>query len=315
MKKRLGEILLERQLLTVEQLNIALAHQRQWSMRLGAALVAKGFITERALTGVLSQSLGIPLVDLSKIVVDRKALSVVPVELCEQHDYFPIAIKQQKGRPYLLLAMADPLNFGAIDELAFRTGCKVQPAIAQLSSVGQAIRRFYYDQLSVTITPLDGENAPLDRSGKPVITNPKLRAAPPANSAPAGVAAIDLPPPVFDGAEWLAEVERPALGGPGRAPSGSFLRAVASGNPGDEQLPLLEAIADSDTGTFAIPVGGIPPPVVGSPAAPQEAMSLKALAASETESLEEKFWALMQILNARGVVTKEEFLNQLRQRK
>ena len=91
MKKRLGEILLERGLIDVDQLNSALAHQRQWGMRLGTALVAKGFIAEGMLTRVLSESLGIPMVDLARVVVDQHALQIVPRRLAEQYDVFPIA--------------------------------------------------------------------------------------------------------------------------------------------------------------------------------------------------------------------------------
>jgi hypothetical protein len=77
-----------------------------------------------------------------------------------------------------------------------------------------------------------------------------------------------------------------------------------------DHLPLIEVMAEAETGTFAIPATHLVEP--SEPNAPN-ALTLKALAANETESLEEKFWALMQVLNARGVVTKEEFLAQLRQ--
>lgn len=298
LKKRLGEILIERQLITVDQLNTALAHQRQWSMRLGAALVAKGFITEAMLTRVLSEFLAIPMVDLSKVVVDQKALELVAVTICEQHDVFPITLKQQKGRRVLVLAMADPLDVSAIDELAFRTGCSVQPAIAQLSSLDQAIRRFYHGQKTVEIAPLDFERTPLTRTGQPAVS--RLTPIPPSKSTP--VPSLD-----FD-----SLVERPALGGPGRAPAPPLPSLPAVAVPGevpDDELPLLDVFGDESTGTYAVvapreaaaPVSPIPPQV-------------KHLEWDATESMEVRFWALMRVLSKRGLLTKEEFLTELRWR-
>lgn len=369
MKKRLGEILIERQLLTVEQLNTALVHQRQWSMRLGAALVAKGFITEGKLTQVLSEFLAIPMVDMSKVVVDRKAMDLVPVMMCEQHDVFPISLKQQKGRRLLLLAMADPLNFSARDELAFSTGCLVQPAIAQLSSLNQAVRRFYHGE-KIDITPLDFERTPLSHTGRPVGS---ATAAQPRS-------AMELPPAK---ANWLADLERPKPGGPGREPQpvtvtlGSHLEHAGNGQPLggsaqahashaghayaqpgfyahaaqdvalaspmspatagvplggplargnqnwlgeeaepeavlgvlDEALPLVDVFADEPTGTFAVAKPGSAP----APSAPVP-NAVRMMGWEPTESIEERFWALVRALSARGLVTREEFLAQLRRR-
>ena len=133
MKKRLGEILLERGLIDSDQLNSALAHQRQWGMRLGTALVAKGFVAEGALTRILSESLGIPMVDLSRVVVDPKALALVSRRTCEAHDVLPLGFKEEPNRrKILLLAMADPLNATVIDEIGFTNDCIVKPAIAQI---------------------------------------------------------------------------------------------------------------------------------------------------------------------------------------
>ena len=156
MKKRLGEILLERGLINIDQLDAALVHQRQWGVRLGAALVAKGFIAEGALTQVLSESLAIPMVDLARVVVDERALQALPRRLCETYDVFPIALKEGTGRRVLLLAMADPLNATAIDEIGFTTATVVKPTIAQISSLRMAVRRYFYSE-DVVIPPLSFE--------------------------------------------------------------------------------------------------------------------------------------------------------------
>jgi hypothetical protein len=78
---------------------------------------------------------------------------MVNMRICEQYDVFPIAVRETKGRPTLLLAMADPLNVTAIDEIAFTTGCIVKPAIAQISSLDQALKKHYRGE-AVAIAPL-----------------------------------------------------------------------------------------------------------------------------------------------------------------
>lgn len=288
MKKRLGEILLERGLIDVDQLNSALAHQRQWGMRLGTALVAKGFIAEGVLTRVLSESLGIPMVDLSRVVVDQRALQIVPRRLAEQYDVFPIALREQtNGRRMLLLAMADPLNATAIDEIGFTTDTIVKPAIAQISSLEQAIRRHYYGQ-RIDVAPLT-----MQRGG------------------PAGAAAA-----------VKSEEGMTIVGGHGE-------ERVVGRKPVEEPvIQLTDEVTDSQrgeapaynaqlppdysgqtTGVFSMP----PASMEGEPVQTQDILSITRPAdLQDLEALEKKFWALMRVLARRGLVTKEEFLAELR---
>lgn len=157
MKKRLGELLLEKRLIDVDQLSAALAHQRQWGVRLGVSLVAMGFIAEGTLVQALADGLGLPLVDLSKVVVDKKALALVPDRVCEASEVFPIAVRELTGgRSTLLLAMADPQNTAAIDEVAFLSDCIVKTAIAPTSSIEQAIQRHLRGR-RVEIAPISFE--------------------------------------------------------------------------------------------------------------------------------------------------------------
>ncbi len=157
MKKRLGELLLEKRLIDVDQLSAALAHQRQWGVRLGVSLVAMGFIAEGALVQALADGLGLPMVDLSKIVVDKKAMALVPDRVCEASEVFPIAVRELTGgRSTLLLAMADPQNTAAIDEVAFLSDCIVKTAIAPTSSIEQAIQRHLRGR-RVEIAPISFE--------------------------------------------------------------------------------------------------------------------------------------------------------------
>lgn len=288
MKKRLGEILLERGLIDVDQLNSALAHQRQWGMRLGTALVAKGFIAEGMLTRVLSESLGIPMVDLSRVVVDQHALQIVSRRLAEQYDVFPIALRQQpNGRRMLLLAMADPLNATAIDEIGFTTDTIVKPAIAQISSLEQAIRRHYYGQ-RIEVAPLtmqrSGPTAALkSEEGMTILTGH-------GEERVVGRKAAEEPP-VIQLTDEVTDSQR-----------GADQPAYAA------QLPA--EYAGQSTGVFSMP----PPSMEGEPVQSQDILQSIARPADlqDLEALEKKFWALMRVLARRGLVTKEEFLAELR---
>lgn len=289
MKKRLGEILLERGLIDVDQLNSALAHQRQWGMRLGTALVAKGFIAEGMLTRVLAESLGIPMVDLARIAVDPKALQIVPRRIAEQYDVFPISLKDQaKGRRLLLLAMADPLNATAIDEIGFTTDTIVKPAIAQISSLEQAIRRYYYGE-KLDVAPL------------------AMRKKVPSS----------LTDDSGDMTILTGHGEERVISSRGDQPVLQLTDEVTgSGAPPRERAPYEQAqplpadYAGLSTGVFQMPTASAD----GMPVSPADVVSVTRPADLEDlEALEKKFWALMRILARRGLVTKEEFLAELRQ--
>ena len=285
MKKRLGEILLERGLIDVDQLNSALAHQRQWGMRLGTALVARGFIAEGVLTRVLSVSRGIPMVDLARVVVDQKALQIVSRRLAEQYDVFPIALREQhNGRRLLLLAMADPLNATAIDEIGFTTDTIVKPAIAQISSLEQAIRRHYYGQ-RVDVAPLSMQRGlasqPRTEEGMTILTGHGEERVVGAR-APKDPSVIQLTDEVTD-----MGTERPAF--------------VAQTPPAEYD--------GQPTGVFSMPA----PSMEGEPVQAADILSVTRPAdLHDLEALEKKFWALMRVLARRGLISKEEFLAELR---
>jgi hypothetical protein len=286
MKKRLGEILLERGLIDVDQLNAALAHQRQWGMRLGTALVAKGFIAEGLLTRVLAESLNIPMVDLARVVVDHKALQLVPRRLAEQFDVFPIALKEQpNGRRLLLLAMADPLNATAIDEIAFTTDAIVKPAIAQISSLEQAIRRHYYGE-RVEVAPLAMQRgaAAAQEEAMTIVTAGEERVIAPASKLPEVYALTD------------EVTENPSMA--------QAMRQMSPFSP----LPTPPDYVGQPTGVFRM----APPSQEGLPVSAGDILSARPADLEDIEALERKFWALMRILARRGLVTKEEFLSELR---
>ncbi len=290
MKKRLGEILLERRLIDVDQLNAALGHQRQWGIRLGAALVAKGFIAEGTLMKVLSEALNIPMVDLSKVRVDPKALALVPARMCELHEVFPLSLKEpaRGGRRTLLIAMSDPLRLTAIDEIAFTSDCTVSVAIAQTSSLDDMIQRYYHGQLK-NIAPVNFDGA----TGPPKLlgddeehTNPGRR-APASSAGPAS--------PFMDFSDERGESQEPIVLGV------SLLE--------NDTLAPDDPYAGQPTGAFAIARSD-----EGAPVPEHSETRVVAVADLEAlEAIEKKFWALMRVLTRRGLVTKDEFLAELTQ--
>ncbi|WP_067624720.1 GspE/PulE family protein [Alicyclobacillus acidiphilus] len=143
--KRLGEILVEVGLLTADQLNQALTIQQASRERLGDVLINKGYITQSQLIEVLEFQLGIPHVQLSRYRIDPSILKLVPERLAKAYQAIPF----RKEGTRLYVAMVDPLDFYAIDDLRMSTGFSIEPAIASREDIQTAIRRYYELQESV----------------------------------------------------------------------------------------------------------------------------------------------------------------------
>src|SRR5579864_7574107 len=144
MKKRLGEILLEAGIINESQLSQALEYQSMWGQRLGSALVAKGFISEEMLMRVLGSTLNMPIVDISRIRISSDVIKTVPARLAEKYDMVPIALESKGGgRQTLIIAMADPLNIEAVDQMKFTTGYNIRPVLSTISGIADAMRKYY----------------------------------------------------------------------------------------------------------------------------------------------------------------------------
>jgi len=153
-RRRLGEVLLARGAITKTQLEEALAYARRTRQRLGGALVQKGHLTEEALVHALSESLGLAAVELSSVFVDWDAVQLLRASVCEAYGLFPYAIEVMQGRRQLLVAMVDPLNLSAVEEVEFTTGLPVSARLAPLAAVHSAILR-YYHQVNLSAVPAE----------------------------------------------------------------------------------------------------------------------------------------------------------------
>jgi type IV pilus assembly protein PilB len=139
MSGKLGEILIRESILTPQQLKEALEHQRLNGGRLGYTLVKLGFVAEETLTAALSRQYGVPAVNLSSIEIDDHVVRLVPREVAQRYCVIPIS----RIGTTLTLAMADPTNVYAMDDIKFVTGFSIEPVVASEVSVLKAIEQCY----------------------------------------------------------------------------------------------------------------------------------------------------------------------------
>ncbi|KZL93396.1 GspE/PulE family protein [Clostridium magnum] len=141
-KKRLGDMLVEEGKITTEQLSEALKKQREQGKRLGEILISQGIVSENEIINVLEQQLKIKRIKLDMINVDKKAVMSIPANLASKHTLIPVAFMEDK----ILVAMWDPLNIFAIDDVKIATAYDVQVLIATKGEINRAIERYYSDQ-------------------------------------------------------------------------------------------------------------------------------------------------------------------------
>ncbi len=139
MSAKLGEILVRENLISPQNLREALEYQRQHGGRLGFNLVKLGLISDDMITAVLSRHYGIPSVNLDLFNIDPSVLSLIPQEVTQKHSVLPLS----RVGATLTLAMVDPTNVFAIDDVKFMTGLNVEPVVVAEGSVQQAIAKYY----------------------------------------------------------------------------------------------------------------------------------------------------------------------------
>lgn len=138
-RQKVGEILVHAGLINQDQLKQALDLQKQSGERIGRILVKLGFATEDDILQVLETQLGIPKVRLSEYVVSQETLKLVPENLARRYKVIPLEVSGGK----LVLAMADPLNIFAVDDIRISTGMEVMPVVASESEIQKAFSQYY----------------------------------------------------------------------------------------------------------------------------------------------------------------------------
>ena len=164
---RLGDLLVSSGLLSQEALERVLSEQKYSKKRLGEILVSKQLLTERQLAEVLSRQLKVPLISLARYRPMGEALRIVPESVARRLELVPLAILDNNR---LMVAMADPLNVLAIDELRLLTGMEVEVGIATSTEIFRDLDKFYEVQLSLDDAMVEvvesASPADLDREGK-----------------------------------------------------------------------------------------------------------------------------------------------------
>ena len=138
-KERIGELLVRENLISPTQLKKARDRSQRDGSRLGYELTRMGFVEEGDLTSFLSRHFGVPSVNIENLEIPDNVINLIPAEVAERHQCIPIS----RSGPNLVVAMADPSNIYAIDDLKFMTGYKIEPVVASESAIEDAIYECY----------------------------------------------------------------------------------------------------------------------------------------------------------------------------
>jgi len=147
MSAKLGEILVRENLVTPQQLREALDYQRSSGGRLGSNLVKLGILSDDVITSVLSRQYGVPAINIDLFQIDDEVVKLISQEVALKYTVLPIS----KIGATLTLAMADPTNVFATDDIKFMTGLNVEPVIASEASIQVAIGKYYSGSTQIDI--------------------------------------------------------------------------------------------------------------------------------------------------------------------
>ncbi len=162
---RIGELLVADKIITRAQLQEAITYQKNHGGRVTGSLVAMGFVSEETVAQVLSRHYGVPAIDLSTAEVDVAAIKLVPEDFARKHNAVPIGLKGSM----LTVAIADPNNLAALDELRFVTGYSAKVVVAPYSQIHAAIATLYAASQNVAVEKLSEELSAGDSTNVEVI--------------------------------------------------------------------------------------------------------------------------------------------------
>jgi type IV pilus assembly protein PilB len=158
MSAKLGEILVRENLISPQHLREALEYQREHGGRLGFNLVKLGLVSDDMITAVLSRQYGIPSVNLELFQIDGSVLRLIPQEVAQKYSVLPLS----RVGATLTLAMVDPTNVFAMDDIKFMTGLNVEPVVVAEASIQQAISKYYGSSREIDLAPVVVEQSVLE---------------------------------------------------------------------------------------------------------------------------------------------------------
>jgi hypothetical protein len=173
-RKRLGTMLIEAGAISEDALRHALVEQKRWGRSLGQTLVELKLVSEAELLHVLSQQLGVPVVEIDLIDVPFAVLELVPAAFAQEHDLVPFATQLK----FLDVAMADPADTQAIDQLQLKTKLNVRPHLAGPNAIARAMTKYYargfaqHGRKDMTLAVGRGDDLELEIADDPVPIDP-----------------------------------------------------------------------------------------------------------------------------------------------
>jgi type IV pilus assembly protein PilB len=156
MAARIGELLLKEKRITNEQLQAALEHQRQHGGKLGFNLVYLGFVKDEEITALLSKQYGVPSIALGAFEIDPAIVKLLPGETAQKYQVVPLS----RAGATLTIAMTDPTNVFAMDDIRFMTGYNVEPVVASEIAVTDAITKYYGKAIAAAGSGSKGASPP-----------------------------------------------------------------------------------------------------------------------------------------------------------
>jgi type IV pilus assembly protein PilB len=136
---RLGELLVREKLISLAQLRQAQDEQKKTNTTLSYALARMGVISDREITDFLSQQYRVETINLEEFDIDEDVVKLVPKDVCQRHGLIPVS----RAGSSLIVAMSDPSNLHAVDDIKFLTGYNVEPVVAPITSIERSIARYY----------------------------------------------------------------------------------------------------------------------------------------------------------------------------
>lgn len=155
MAVRIGELLLKEKRITPEQLQEALNYQKANGGKLGFNLVKLGYVKDEDITALLSKQYGVPSINLAQFQIDPAVIKLVPAETAQKYQIVPLS----RSGATLTIAMTDPTNVFAMDDIKFMTGYNVEPVVASEIAVVEAIATYYANAKTAAVTATSGGSA------------------------------------------------------------------------------------------------------------------------------------------------------------
>ena len=160
MALKIGELLIKAKLINEHQLAKALEEQRASGGRLGEHLVTLGYVTEEDILDCLSQQFGVPSINLKHFDIDESIIRLIPADVARKYQFIPVS----KTGATLTVAMTDPSNVFAMDDITFITGYRVEPVVASEEALREAIDKYYGTSHSIELKKVMDDLSTVDEA-------------------------------------------------------------------------------------------------------------------------------------------------------